>query len=147
MKLTKETNTGTIELISNGIKLNIDPIELYKETISNKTQMMLDIMLLKFLKKIFEEVCEFYNDEYLSDKKGTDVLREQVNNYNCVVTSIEDLAHFQRQVIKLASEPEELFNNAYDKLSDKNKIAIDWAISFYKYRPEYGFSKTEKVEI
>ncbi len=143
MFITKENN-GKVELKSLGFYLSFDPINFWKQSLSNAAQQSIDEMVTREFERIIPLVTNFYTKEY---KKYNDYDKSQVDEREVEIGAISILANFMRNILPLSSDSDVIYEDIYNKCNKDEQNSIDFAVSIYRYCPLYGYKSVQENRI
>jgi hypothetical protein len=123
---------GSVHLSGLGLKLEIDPKWLFKQSINQESQIILDKLLENELKSAL--------DEFIDSDENVEKIRRRLYHKEMHSALIAKIANIERDLVnKIHSDPETI------ELSDAQSEARDFAYSVWKYCSDYGFARTSKT--
>lgn len=130
----KETSQGEIELNGLGLKLNIKPELLLKNSMSFDAR--------KILNKIIEKELIEALEAFEKSDENTDEFRNKLYDKEVVSLLIKRIAIVERDLVSKLHEDGECI-----EMSNELEEVRSYACSVWKFDTCYGYPKTKKYEL
>jgi len=120
-----------INMAYGSLKLNVEPVRLYKFNIPENAKVMLDRIIETEYKVLLEKVKPIMN--YTSEE------RERVKELNEPIQEVLDIATFTRNILPLHTDSEMI------PLSKEEENIIEVTYNIWKYSYVYGFQPSKTI--
>lgn len=131
----KKCAGGKFEFNLDGLKLEINPVQLFKDQLGRRGQSTLDLLLENHLKKLL--------NNFINSNQNTPEYRKALYEKTTYASEyIMNIACFERDLLWHLHSDSEVIN-----LTEKQQEVRDFCFSVCKFCIEYGFRHDKKIEI
>lgn len=134
-ELKKEPD-GKYTLFTMGLRLEVQPFWLLKESQNQNSQKILDDMIMVEYRKILQRFSKWYHnmiDSQTNEEDPDEVFGKFRNHHH--IQEIQDVADFSRNLLSLHSDLE-------DVLTEEDEKMIEAAYPFWRYNNFYGYNNS-----